>query len=839
MRTHVRALIVGGGAVGAGIAHALGRAGWDAMLVERDELTAGSTWHAAGLLPYFNMSYAATHIHDHSIRLYKTLEAETGLDPGFRVVGNLRMAQTEARMDEYRLYAATAETCGVPFEWLGPREIGERYPLVRTEDLAGAILHPTDGYINPADVTQALARGARDRGVEIARRWQADAYRWTGSEWVVTLTKMAERGGNLVPSEERVEVTAEHVVTATGNHAQRTARLLGIKIPAIPVEHQYIVTEPDPRLVAFREANPEHPVLRDADARWYVREERGGWILGPYERGAPARFAHGVPEGFRADLFPLDLDRIEGEYESFIHRIPSAETVGLKDDYNGPICYTPDGNPLIGPAPGLCNMWLAEGFSFGITAAGGAGHYLAQMMTEGEAEIDMASMDPRRFGRWITTDYAVAKNEEAYSHVFVLHHPDEERPAARPLKTAPCYERMAARGAQFGQVNGWERPNYFGPVDAPEGFDHDARSFRRGAWWGFARAEAEAVRGAAGLIDVTAFAKHTLRGPGAAPFLDWLTTNRLPRLGRINLTYALTEAGTVRSEFTILRTAEDAFTLISAGAWQAYDGDFLARMVNECVPRFGPMHLSDVTAQHGVFALAGPRSRDVLAGLVRDTDPATALGNARFPWLSMRRIELGMVPVTAVRVAYTGELGWELHHPMEMQLHLFDRLMEAGEAHGLKLVGARAQNWLRQEKSYRAFGAELGRDASPIEAGLDRFVDPSKDFRGKDAMEARGVRASCVTLLVDGPSDADPWGREALWHDGRVVGRLTSGGWSVAFGRSIAMGYVPPALARPGTRLRVRMLGDLWDAEVAPESPYDPRHERLRDVEPAQRVAAQ
>ena len=251
------------------------------------------------------------------------------------------------------------------------------------------------------------------------------------------------------------------------------------------------------------------------------------------------------------------------------------------------------------------------------------------------------------------------------------------------------------------------------------------------------------------------------------------------------------------------------------------------------------MYLSDVTAQHGVFALAGPRSRDVLAGLIRDADPQGALGNARFPWLSMRRIELGMVPVTAIRVAYTGELGWELHHPMEMQNHLFDRLMEAGEAHGLRVVGARAQNWLRQEKSYRAFGTELGRDASPLESGLDRFVDRSKEFRGKDAMEARGVKACCVTLLIDGPPDADPWGREALWHDGRVVGRLTSGGFSVAFGRSIAMGYVPPALAEPGTRLRVRMLGDLWDAEVAVECPYDPRQERLRDVEPAQRVAAQ
>jgi len=395
MKTHVRALVVGGGAVGTSIAYHLARAGWeDVMLLERDELTAGSTWHAAGLLPYFNMSYATTHIHDYSIRFYKTLEAETGLDAGFSVVGNLRMAQSRERMDEYMLYATTAETCGVPYEWLSPKEIRERWPLVRTEDLVGALYHPTDGYINPADVTMAMAKGARQRGVQILRRMQVDSCEWTGSEWIVRGHVMGEKGGNLVPTEETFEIRAEHVVTATGNHAQRTARLLGIKSPAIPVEHQFIVTEPDPALVEWREAgNPEHPVLRDADAKWYVREERGGWILGPYEKGAPARFLHGVPDSFRADLFPLDLERIEEEYMSFIHRIPSSETVGLKDDFNGPICYTPDGNPLIGPAPGLRNMWLAEGFSFGITAAGGAGYYLAQLMVEGEAEIDMASLD--------------------------------------------------------------------------------------------------------------------------------------------------------------------------------------------------------------------------------------------------------------------------------------------------------------------------------------------------------------------------------------------------------------------------------------------------------------
>ena len=829
VRSHVRALVVGGGAVGAGIAYHLARAGWSTMLVERDELTAGSTWHAAGLLPLFNMSYAVSHIHDRSVRLYKTLEAETGLNPGFAAVGNLRMAQTAARMDEYRLYAATAETVGIACEWLTPAQIGARWPLLRTEDLQGAIFHPDDGYINPADVTQAMARGARQHGAEVLRRVQVDGYRWTGSEWVVSCTRMVERGGNLVPSDARFEVVAEHVVTATGNHAQRTARLLGLKLPAIPVEHQFIVTEPDPALVEWRRAgNPEHPVLRDADAKWYVREERGGWILGPYERGAPARFAYGVPDSFRADLFPLDLDRIEAEYMSMIHRIPSSENIGLKDDFNGPICYTPDGNPLVGPAPGLRNLWLAEGFSFGITAAGGTGHYLAQMMVEGEAEIDMASLDPRRFGDWMTTEYACRKNEEAYAHVYVLHHPDEERPAARPLRTAPCYDRQKAAGAQFGQVNGWERPNYYGPKGAPDSFDHDARSFRRGGWWAHAKAEAEAVRRGVGLFDATAFAKHIVRGPGATAFLDWLTCNRLPRVGRINLTYALTDAGTTRTEYTIVRRGEDDYDLVSAGAWAAYDGDWLRRAAEDRRGDLGWIEVHEVTTQWGVFALAGPKARAVLAPLVRDAVPESVLSNKRFPWLSMRNIELGMCPVMAVRVAYTGELGWELHHPIEMSAYLWDRLVEAGAPQGMALFGARAQNWLRQEKSYRAFGNELGRDATPLEAGLDRFVDLGKDFRGKAAMLAAGIRSRCVTLLIDGPADADPWGREALFAGARKVGRLTSGGYSVHFGKQIGMGYVAPEHAAVGTRLKVRMLGDLWDAVVVEDSPYDPQNAAIR-----------
>ncbi|WP_412551152.1 GcvT family protein [Shimia sp. MIT910701] len=832
MKTNVKALVVGGGAVGTSIAYHLAKAGWDdVMLIERDELTSGSTWHAAGLLPLFNMSYATTHIHQYSVDFYKTLEEETGLNAGFAVVGNLRMAQTQDRMDEFMLYASTAETCGVKYEWLSPDQISERWPLIKTDDLKGALFHTEDGYINPADVTMAMAKGARQRGVEIVRKIQADAFHWNGTHWEVTCTKMVEKGGNLVPSDETFVITAEHVVTASGNHAQRTAKMLGIKMPAIPVEHTFIVMDQDPELVKWREAgNPEHPVVRDADNESYAREERGGWILGIYEHGAPARFEHGVPDSFRADLFPLDLDRIADQYMAMAERVPSCAESGLKDDFNGPICYTPDGNPLVGAAPGLRNMWLAEGFSFGITAAGGTGYYLAQMMVDGEAEIDMASLDPKRYSQnWMTTEFAARKNEECYEHVYILHHPDEERPACRPLRTSPAFDRQKAKGAQFGWVNGWERPNYYGPLDAPSNFDEQSRSFRRGGWWQYAVDEAKAIREGVGLIDATAFTKHVVKGPGATQFLDWFTCNKLPKVGRINLTYALTAAGTTRTEYTIVRNGENNYYLVSAGAWTEYDADFLRKAAEDKMEEFGYIEIQDVTTQWGVFAIAGPKSRDVLKKVISDAEPDTALSNKRFPWLSARQIELGMCPVNAIRVAYTGELGWELHHPIEMQNYLWDLITEAGAEFDLKLVGARAQNWLRQEKSYRAFGTELGRDATPAEADLPRFIDLSKDFHGKAEMEALGVRVKCCTLLIDGPEDADPWGREVLYTpEGERVGRLTSGGYSVAFEKSIGMGYVKPELAVEGTKLKVKMLDQLWDATVTCDSPYDPKNETIR-----------
>ena len=822
MESTARVVIVGGGAVGCAIAYHLARAGWrEVTLLERDELTAGSTWHAAGLLPLFNMSYAVSHIHDYSVRFYREIGSESGLDPGLTINGNLRMAQSRDRMDEFMLYASTAETVGIPFEWLAPADIRERWPLVHTADLVGALFHPTDGYVNPADVTQAMARAARNRGVTIHRKKHVDTYkRMPGGEWCVE--------GRDRTTGDAFAIRTEHVVTATGNHAQATGEAVGMRLPAIPVEHQYVVTSECPSLSEWRAAgNPEHPVLRDADAKWYVREERNGWILGPYERTAPAWGTWGVPSGFLADLLPPDLERIEEELLSGIHRIPCFEEGGIKEVYNGPICYTPDGNPLLGPAPGATNFWLAEGFSFGITAAGGAGYYLAQRMAEGEAEIDMWSLDPRRFGNWMTRAYAARKNEEAYAHVYILHHPDEEREACRPLRTAPCYERMRDRGAVFGQANGWERPNYF--AESPGFDDHGSRSFRRGKWWGFAEREARAVRSGIGLFDATAFAKHRVRGAGASAFLDWLTCNRLPVPGRIGLSYGLTEAGTIRTEFTVLGLGENDYYLVTAGAAQAYDHDYLCREAAAAETRFGRIEVEEVTTKWGVFALAGPKSRHLLRRIVHAPDADREFSNRSFPWLGCRRIELGMCPVLAVRIAYTGELGWELHHPLEMQNYLFDRIADAGDPLGLAYCGTRAQNWLRQEKSYRAFGSDLGRDATPLESGLHRFVDLSKDFRGKEAMHAVGIRSECVTVLIEGPPDADPWGREALCDAaGTQIGRLTSGGWSVAFGKQIGIGYVAPALAEPGTKLQVRMMRELWPAEVVADSPYDPANERIR-----------
>jgi dimethylglycine dehydrogenase len=809
MKSHARVVVIGGGVVGCGVLYHLVKMGWsDVALVEKTDLTEGSTWHAAGLLPLFNMSYSVGQIHKYSVDLYKKLEHETGQDVSFHVTGSLRLATNRERMDEYHKYCGTANTIGVPFEMIGAKEIKELWPLCNVDGLVGALYHPHDGHAAPADVTQALAIGARNGGAEIYRQTEVTAIEQkAGGEWLVKTNQG--------------DIACEHVVTATGAWARRLGAMVGLDVPTIPVEHQYIVTEPVPELEERHAAGlPELAVLRESDASYYMREERQGLILGPYEKGAKAWAVDGVPAGFGRELLPPDIGRLEPHIEAAINRVPGFGKVGVKDCINGPIPYTPDGSPLVGPAWGLRNYWLNEGHSFGITAAGGSGKYLAEWIVEGEASIDMLAIDPRRFGAYANKHYLKAKNEEAYEHVFIIHYPDEERPAARPAKTSPCHGRLAALGAVWGQRYGWERPNWFAPAGVEA---KDDWSFRRSKYFEPVGAECRLTRERVAIIDITSFSKFEVSGPGAEAYLDRMVANRLPRnVGRIKLCHALTPSGGVRSEFTITRLGPERFYLVSSGAAERYDHDLLLKRL----PDDGAVHVENVTTSHGVLVLVGPRARDVLAEIT-DAD----LSNQAFPWLSGRHISVGLAPVRALRVNFVGELGWELHHPIEYQLQIFDALIAAGEKFGLGQCGMRAMDSLRIEKSYRMWGQDLTTEYSALEAGLDRFVRLDKgEFVGREALVKQrrdGVPQRFVTLAVEA-DDADALGNEPIYRDGRMVGRATAGAYGHAVKKSLALAYVEPEAAAPGTALEIEILGDRRAAEVIEHSPYDPENASLR-----------
>ncbi len=788
----------------------LARKGWtDVVLCERTELTAGSTWHAAGLLPLFNMSYTVGQLHKYSVDLYKSLEEETGQAVGFHVTGNLRLACTRDRMDEYHKYCGTANTIGVPFEMITPSEVKELWPLCEIEGLVGALYHPHDGHIAPVDLTMALAKGARNRGAEIYQHTRVTAMeRRPSGEWLVRTDK-----GDIV---------CEHVVCATGNYAREVGQMVGLEIPAIPVQHQYIVTDEVAELKAYREGGGrELAVLRESDASYYLREERMGYILGPYEKGAPAVFADGVPAAFEKDLFPGDLERLVPHVEAAIRRVPSFSSAGIKDIVNGPICYTPDGSPLVGPAWGVRNVWLNEGHSFGVTAAGGAGWQLAEWIVEGEPGIDMLAVDPRRFGAYACKPYTVHKNEEAYENVFTVHYPDEERPAARPAKTSPIHDRLDALGAVWGQRYGWERPNWFAP---PGVAGEDEWSFRRSNYFEHVGAEHRNVRKNVGIIDITSFTKFRVSGPGAEAFLDRLVARRLPKkTGRIQLCHALTIRGGVRSEFTITRDSDDAFYLVSSGAAERYDWDYLFKRL----PEDGSVRLENLTTSFGTLVVAGPRSREVLEKIT-DAD----LSSDRFPWLTSQHLYVGLAPVRAMRVNFVGELGWELHHPIEYQRHIFARLMEAGAELGIGQCGMRAMDSLRIEKSYRMWGQDLTREYTILEAGLGHFVHLDKgEFVGRDALvrqQQSGIPRAFVTLEVSGVEDADPIGNEPIWQGADMVGRATVGGYGYYVGKSLALGYVDAGAGQIGADFEIEILGRRYPCNVMAESPHDPDNERLR-----------
>ena len=842
MATHVRAAVVGGGVVGVGTLYHLAAKGWDdAVLFERKELTSGSTWHAAGLMPLFNMSYSVGQIHKYSVAFYQRLQEETGMDVGFRNVSNIRLAQTEDRWDEYLYYAGIAETIGIHVDVLTPEQVKEIWPMADVENLLGAIRHPDDGYIQPADLTQALAKGARDRGATIHRHCPV-----TAMEQLPDGRWRLETG--------RGEFVADHVVTATGNFARRTGAMVGLDVPVIPVEHQYIVTEPHPEIQARKKrGEPEMGVLRDSDSAWYMREEAGGLILGPYEPGAPACYVNGPSDDSEYELFQEDLERIEPHIESAIARVPGFGEVGIKKVFNGAIAYTPDGSPIIGPAPGLKNFWLNEGHSFGVTAAGGAGWQLAEWIVEGEPTIDMMGVDPRRFGPYATEGYLIAKNEEAYANVFTVHYPEEERGAARPLKTSPSYDRQRKAGAVFGSVYGWERANWYAPDDMYEieAADRDypqviAREFhsphvdgRAKERYRFGRSNAFEhvgreivnVHENVGLLDMTPFAKMEVSGPGARAWLDGLLANRIPKKrGRVALCHMLTRSGGVRAEFTVCEWKPGRFYLVSGGGAETHDHDYLYK----ALPADGSVTLTPLTEAMGVLVLAGPRSRDVLERLTR-----TDLSNAAFPWLTGKRMSVETVGCHAMRVNFVGELGWELHHPIAMQNRLWDALMQAGADFGIKPFGIRAMNSMAVEKSYRSMGRELSIEYNALSSGLDRFVHPAKgDFIGREAVSDPVLDWRFVTLAVEGVGRYDARGSEAI-HDaeGNLVGRATHGTYGWRVGQSLALAMVKPGYEAEGTELRIKMLGEPHVARVVAESPFDPQNLRLRDVEGANDAA--
>ena len=810
MKSKARAVVIGGGVVGVSTLYHLAAKGWDdSILLERKSLTSGSTWHAAGLLPLFNMSYSVGQIHKYSVRFYQELQDETGMDVGFRKVSNIRLASTQDRMDEYLQYKGVADTIGVEVKVLSPQEIKDCWPLVSTENLIGAIQHPEDGYIQPADLTQAFAKGARDKGAKIEINTNVISIKRSPNDtWIVETDKG--------------HIECEHVISCSGNFARKTGKMVGLDLPVIPVEHQYIVTEQHPLIKERKDKNlPELGVLRDSDASWYMREEAGGLILGPYEQGAPACYVDGPDENSEYELFQEDLDRISDHIESAIFRVPIFGEVGVKKVYNGAIAYTPDGSPIIGPAWNLKNFWINEGHSFGVTAAGGAGWQLAEWIVNGNPTIDMLGVDPRRFGDYATKSYLIEKNEEAYANVFTVHYPDEERPAARPLRTAPCYERLKKMGGVFGASFGWERANWF----APNGVEAiDDWSFRRSSYHEHVGAEIQNMSKNVGLLDLSGFAKCRISGSSAENFLNFLVANKISKtIGRVSLCHALNSLGGVHSEFTITKESENSFYLVSAGAYQRLDHDWIKKNM----PTDNSVIFEDLTNSKGVLVLAGPKSRELMKLVSKDN-----FENENFPWLTSQIVNIGNYPVLAMRVNFVGELGWELHHPIEYQNQIFDILFQHGSKLNLKPFGIRAMDSLRIEKSYRLPGRELSIEYAALESGLNRFVSENKgDFIGRDGLaewKSKGLSYGFVTLEVHNVKDADALGNNPIYLDGKVIGRATSGGYGHRIKKSLVLAMINPSLIKIGLKVKIDILGTKYDASIINESPYDPSNEKLR-----------
>jgi dimethylglycine dehydrogenase len=806
MTEHAKVVVIGGGVVGCSCLYHLAKMGIsDALLLERDELTSGSTWHAAGNLPTFSTSWSILKLQKYSAALYRQLAASAENPINYHLTGSVRLAHTRNRMDEFHHVQSMAKANGLDYDILSLSDLKQRYPFIETHDLLGALWDPLDGDIDPSQLTQALARAARELGARVRRHTRVTALaQKPNGEWLVTTDKG--------------EVVAEVVVNAAGYRAGEIMAMVGRHLPIAVMSHQYLVTEDVPEL---QHRNEHLPLLRDPDTSYYLRQERDGFILGPYEWKATPMWLDGMPDDFANQLWNDDFGRLESYIEDAMARVPALARAGIKRGVNGPIPYSPDGNPYIGPEPGLRNFFHCNTFSFGITQGGGAGKALAEWVIHGQTEWDLWSLDRRRYTDYATTDYTVAKAIEVYQNEYASSFPYEERPAGRPLRPSPLYETLKAKGARFGARGGWERAVYFdldGTVPA------ENLSFRRESVWHAAVAqEVAAVRERVGVLDLPGFTKFELKGEGAAQHLDHLSCSKLPGLGRVSLAYALTPTGKLLSEFTITRLGPDHFYIISAAIAATHDMDLLT----SGLPPGSPITVRDLSAQLGSLIVAGPRAREVLAQ-VTEAD----LSNAGFPWLTAREISTVTGTMLAMRVNYVGELGWELHAPVAQMPALYAAIWAAGQAFDIRDFGMYAMDSLRVDKCYRGWKSDLESGYSPLDASLDRFIDLKKPaFVGRDALlaeHARGAAQRFVPLVFDEPGEAEAPYCAQVFHGADNVGLTTSGVWSHTLKQSVALAYVRADLAQPGTRLEVNVLGQRRAATVQAEPLYDPANARLR-----------
>lgn len=802
--SHSHVIIIGGGVAGCSAAYHLAKMGvTDVLLLEKNELTSGSTWHAAGNCPNFSANQDIMRIQSYSIKLYETLGVDVDYPIGHHQTGAVRLAHTKARMDEFKHVTSVANAMGLDFQVATPAELQERMPHMELHDLEGGLWDPADGHIDPAQLTQAFAKGARDLGVKIQRFCAVTAInKLPSGEWEIITDQ-----GN---------VTAEKVVNAAGYYAPDIGRMVGREVPSTIMEHQYIVTENHSVLESTEEL---FPMLRDPDDSYYVRQEGKGIILGPYEIGATVAWPEGIPKDFAFELYSEDFDRLEWYIESACARIPLIGEAGVRNVINGPIPYTPDGNPLIGPVPGLDNFYECCVFTFGICQAGGAGKVLAEWVVDGRPEWDMWTCDPRRFTDFTSTEYCDAKAKEIYGHEYAMHLPYQEWPAGRPMKTSPLYDRLAAKGAQFGNRGGWERATWFArPGDNPD----EERHFGRPTWYGAVGEECQATNEKVSVIDVPGFTKFDVTGPGAADWLDYMTAGALPKPGRIALSYFCNEAGKIITELTVTRLSEDTFRLIGPAPGEWHDRDWLLSHL----PDDGSVSLKNVTKDIGTLVLSGPRSRDTLSKITN-----SSLENADFRWLTMSQIEVSGIPLLAIRVNYVGELGWELHAPVDKLVKLYDALWEAGEEFGIRDMGAYALESMRLEKCYRAWKQDLSAEASPLTTSLDRFVKLDKgDFIGKDALMAekqQGSNQKFVPLTIDADITDIAYGAP-VFKDGSVIGFVTSAGYGHRIGKNIALAFVNTPFDDVGTVVEIEVFGNRETGIVAEEPLFDANNERLR-----------